>query len=342
MGARYQYVIGTGGVGKGILFKLLGDHDLGRNESRLGELTGDTDYCKLHIILTYVAAFAGTKMPVYAVSRVGDDPVGEELLTLMAKTGINTDFMRLSADEKTMYSVCYQFPEGEGGNITTSNGANNSVCEDDILAFFKGAPLEGRGMVLAAPEVPMAARLCLLREGRKRGCLNVASVLSGEIDAFSKGDGFALTDLLAVNEDEAAAIVAHSGRKNAENMPLACYEYIKTKNPTAAALITCGKKGSYSYHEGRCRYAKAVAVQAVNTAGAGDCFLGTVMACLMRGLPLLNETAKEGVLSSAQEIATLAAAMKVQCPDTIDFSLCPGSLARFADEKGLKIALTTP
>ena len=341
MSAKYHYVAGTGGVGKGILFKLQGDHDLGRNESRLGELTGDTDYCKLHIILTYVAAFSVAGIPIYAVSRVGDDPVGRELLACMEKTGIGTEFMGLSGQESTMYSVCYQFPGGEGGNITAANGANNSVCEADIQAFFRQAPLErtgGRGMVLAAPEVPMAARLCLLAEGRKHGCFNVASVLSGEVGDFAKGGGFALTDLLAVNEDEAAAIAAFAGSGKDADSALACYGYVKTQNPHAAVAVTCGKNGSYAFHEGRCHHAGAIAVRAKNTAGAGDCYLGTMMACLLQGLPIMPEAAEKGVLSSAQEISTLAAALKVQCGDTIDFSLCPASIFRFAKEKGLRFS----
>jgi len=41
-----DYVVGTGGIGSGVLFKLNGGHTLGRNESRLAELTNYRDYCR--------------------------------------------------------------------------------------------------------------------------------------------------------------------------------------------------------------------------------------------------------------------------------------------------------
>ena len=336
MSAVYDFVLGTGGVGKGILFKLIGNHDLGRNESRLGVLSDDQDYCKLHIILNYVAALSDPALPVYAISRVGDDPTGHELISCMNETGINTDFLKRSAAAPTMFSVCYQFPGGEGGNITTENAANNLVSEEDILSFFEAVNPQGRGMALAAPEVPMAARLCLLRESKQRGFTTIASVLSGEIEQFQAGGGFRLTDLLSINEDEAQGIAAFAGSPSANEPGRDCYNFIKAQNPAAALAVTCGSKGSTVFHNDQATFVPAIAVKPVNTAGAGDCFLGTLMACLIRGLPL---TTKKSGTPSAQKTATLAAALKVQCKDTIDFSLNLETLSAFAQAQDMPDAM---
>ena len=48
---KYDYVVGTGGIGSGILFRFSDNITLGRNESRLAELMDVRDFCKLHIIL---------------------------------------------------------------------------------------------------------------------------------------------------------------------------------------------------------------------------------------------------------------------------------------------------
>ena len=338
MKQTYHYVVGTGGVGKGILFKLFGSHDLGRNESRLGILTADTDYCKLHIILTYVSAFLNQAMPIYAISRVGDDPVGKELLTQMAHSNINTDFMGVSKNKSTLFSVCYQFPGGEGGNISSANGANDSVCESDIQAFFNAAELNGKGMVLAAAEVPMEVRLSLLREGRKRNCYNVASVLSDEVSAFYAGGGFELTDLLAVNEDEAAAIAAFAATDTGADIAMTCYHYVQGINPEITLAVTFGKNGSRIYSGGIMQERSALSIEAVNTAGAGDCFLGTLMACILMDIPLIACESDAGLLSCAQDFAGIAAAMKVQCADTIDFSINRESLFSFAKSHGLQFS----
>ena len=55
----YNRLVGIGGIGTGIFFALEGDHTLGRNESRAGRLLDVRDYCKLHIVIHYVAKLLG-------------------------------------------------------------------------------------------------------------------------------------------------------------------------------------------------------------------------------------------------------------------------------------------
>ena len=55
----FTCAIGVGGIGSGIMYSLYGKHDLGRNESRLGELLDSRDYCKLHILEHYIARLMG-------------------------------------------------------------------------------------------------------------------------------------------------------------------------------------------------------------------------------------------------------------------------------------------
>ena len=57
----YQQLIGVGGLGTGIFFALEGNHTLGRNESRPGQLLDVRDYCKLHIVIHYIAKLLGAQ-----------------------------------------------------------------------------------------------------------------------------------------------------------------------------------------------------------------------------------------------------------------------------------------
>ena len=54
---KYDYVVGTGGIGSGILFRFSDNITLGRNESRLAELMDVRDFCKLRITLHYVITY---------------------------------------------------------------------------------------------------------------------------------------------------------------------------------------------------------------------------------------------------------------------------------------------
>ena len=74
----------------------------------------------------------------------------------------------MDSHEKTMYSgMLLLYPDSDGGNITTSNSASGNMREEDIAAFFEQEQLKGRGLVLAAPEVPLDIRLYLLKKGRE-------------------------------------------------------------------------------------------------------------------------------------------------------------------------------
>jgi len=308
----FDYIAGTGGVGKGILFNLLGGHTIGRNESRLAELTDFQDFCKLHIILHYTAKLLCGQAPVYPIGRVGADENGRELLTRMENAGMDVRFMQADTQKATMFAVCFQYPDGEGGNLTAANSACDAVCAGDIDRFFTSDKAKGRGLLLAAPEVPVDARAHLLAKGKKRGCFTVASLLSGEAGEFLARDIFGDIDLLAVNEDEARAILTAVGEAFTDDtVAEACAALLRTRYPQMDVLITLGGDGALVCEGSGMARIPALPVTPVNTAGAGDCFLGTVLAYVACGMPL----------ASAAQLGTLAAGIKVQCKDTIHFGI---------------------
>jgi len=331
-----EYVVGTGGIGSGILFKLAGDHSLGRNESRLAELTDYKDYCKLHIIFSYVAAFAEGSIPIYAIGGVGDDPVGEGLLKQMQQSGINIEYVDVDMQNRTMYAVCYQYPNGEGGNITAQNSASDCVSAQNVDCFLESVNPTGNGIVLAAPEVPVETRLYLLKKGRELGCYNVASLVSSEIEQFAENDAFGLMDLISINQDEAEAIAnLYTGTE--DSIIDRCYNYLKSFNPGICVIITCGGDGIYAYLDGTKHFVPAVKNTVLSTAGAGDCFLGTVISALIRQIPLVSEE-NETAISSALQLAAYSASMKIACNDTIDFSINRQYLFDFIQSRGATIS----
>ena len=331
---KFDYVVGTGGIGKGIFFRFQEDHTLGRNETRLAELADYQDFCKLHIVLHYIAALAGRPIPLYAIGRVGEDDNGRALLALMKNSGIGTNYVFRDPHHKTMYAVCFQYPSGEGGNITTVNSASSYVSERQVLRFFEEKKPAGNGIVISVPEVPVDARICLLRKGREYGCYNAASLLGSEVEQFIRLRAFSLIDLLAVNQEEAYAIASQLQAHTAEDYTDRCFRYLTTHNPDMTVLITCGKDGAYAYARNEKQFIPVVDHQVVNTAGAGDCFLGTVIAAMICQIPLMNKTGDK-VISSAVQLAGLSSALKVACHDTIHFSISKRELWEFANEKEL-------
>ena len=131
--ASYQQLVGVGGLGTGIFFALEGEHTLGRSESRAGRLLNVRDYCKLHIVSHYVAKLLGNySFCVFPIGKIGNDAAGQFVLKELADAGIDTRFVQRVTGRPTLFSVCFQYPDGTGGNITTNNSAADELCAKDL------------------------------------------------------------------------------------------------------------------------------------------------------------------------------------------------------------------
>jgi len=366
---RARTIAGVGGIGTGLFFRLEGMHTLGRNESRAAILLPNRDYCKQHIILHYLARLLGDRAAVRPIGAVGDDEAGRTLLAEMAAAGMDVGHVRGIPGLRTLFSVCFQYPDSTGGNITSSNGASAAVSPDDVDRFFAALGDEDDpGLAVAAPETPLETRLRLLARGRERGWLTAAAILPSEAAAFEAAGGFALADVLALNIDEAAAVAGLAadgadgsgaafaaaepafGESSAAGPAAAsrglarrCAERIADTNPSALVVVTDGPRGSYSWAGGELLYTPPLPVpEAASTAGAGDAFLAGALAGLVCGLPP-RKTAEDAFfgatpLASAVELGTLLASFSVTSPDTIHRGADARTLRAYAGERGLALA----
>jgi len=327
---RYHALIGTGGIGSGIFFALDGDHTLGREESRSGRFLDQRDYCKLHIIAHYVKVLLDPSFETILVSKVGGDGWGRRLLDEMASTGLDRRYVEVCPGQQTMLSVCFLYPDGTGGNLTASDSACNRV---DVEYISRVEPefirLAGRGVVLAAPEVPLEARLRLLQLGTAHQFLRAASFTSAEMLPAVDMGLLARTDLLGINLDEAAALL---GWPAEEPSLLAIIESaiqrLNAINPLMKIAITAGKNGSWAWDGDQLTHAPAYPVQVASSAGAGDAFLAALIAGTVAGL----------TWPQAQELAALTAALSVTSPHTIHPGLERNSLNALASQSGTSLS----
>ncbi len=317
MSGRFSRAIGTGGIGTGILFALQGEKTIERTESRGAILSGARDYCKQHIILNYLAKTLAGDAQVYAVGKIGADENGARLRREMEEAGILTKFVEQDAQKPTMCSVCLEYPDKSVCNITASNSACGNVDE----AYMKGclekmkATMDERTLVIAAPEVPVCARLELLKGGREKGAYCVGSFVSGEAEEFARGGGLFLSDLLVINEDEAMALV---GKSEHEKMAFNMKELLESMGIALHVIITCGSQGSYCVSKEAIERIPGKTVKAASTAGAGDAYTAGVICGIHFGLPLQK---KGKALVSAPELGAAFAEQSVTCIHTIDPSI---------------------
>jgi sugar/nucleoside kinase (ribokinase family) len=342
--APYRRLVGVGGIGAGIFFALEGNHDLGRNESRPGRLLDVRDYCKLHIVAQYPTVLLGARedqgpFHVVPVGKVGIDEVGLRLRAEMERAGMDVRFVDAVPGRPTLLSVCFQYPDGSGGNVTTVDSAAALVGERDVDLVERW--LSPSAMALAAPEVPLAVRRHLLRRATEKGALRVASLTTAEIPEARETGFLSVVDLLSLNEEEAAALVGEPfPRESPEPVLRRLSDLALAAHPGMRLVVTAGARGSFAFDGCGWTHAPTLPVRVVSSAGAGDALLGGVLAGLAAGLPFAGNTAHRATLAarplaSALDLGALVAAFKVTSPHTIPPDLSLDAVLDFAREHGV-------
>lgn len=333
-GNPYTLLVGVGGVGSGIFFELDGDHTIGRNESRLGRLLDVRDYCKLHIITHYVARMLGSSTPgsrfqVVPIAKVGDDANGHRLVEEMAAVGLDTRFVEIVPDRPTLLSVCFQYPDGSGGNITTSESAASLVSAVDIQRLEPALRAEGdKSIVLAVPEVPLEARCRLLELGTQYEAFRAASFTSTEMIEVLDAALLEQVDLLAINEDEGSALVGGDFDPSApEEFLDQLAALFRKQNREMLAVLSAGKAGAYAF-DGAWTFVPSLKVDVAGTSGAGDALFGGTISGIVAGMEL----------RVAVELGVLLASYSVTSPHTIHPEASLETLLLFAGKK--RISLT--
>jgi sugar/nucleoside kinase (ribokinase family) len=340
-----QQLIGVGGLGSGIFFSLAGDHTLGRNESRPGKLLDVRDYGKLHIVSHYVAKLLGKQhFDVIPVGKVGNDAPGKFVLSELADAGIDTRFVRTVDGRPTLFSVCFQYLDGSGGNITTNNSASDELCArdlDEVRSLF--ASRGPRTIAVAVPEVCLDIRQEFLQLASREGAFRAASFVSSEIAAARELSLFGQLNLLSLNESEAGELIGEAFLSASPGAFVKqCIQYVAAEHPQLQMVVSAGMFGAYAVSSDRWNYCPALQVEVASTAGAGDCLLGGILSAMARGVPLLDsrpprKSLAERPLETALEFGVLLASYKVTSPHTIHPDASLPALTRFANDKQVEL-----
>lgn len=322
---RYEVLIGTGGIGSGMFFKLNGNHTLGREESRSGHFLSQRDYCKLHIISHYVKVLLGPSFRVIPVGMVGEDELGHAIFNEMTQTGFDMHFVEFHKNAPTLNSICFLYPDGTGGNLTIDDSACNYVGKEYISQLEEEfTKYRGKGVSLAAAEVPLEARLELLQLATRYGFYRVANFTTGEMQTTLSNGSLKIVDLLGMNLDEAGM----AAEMDTEITPplevvLATIKRLRIENPSIHLSITAGKNGSWTWDGKVMNHISAIPVQVISSAGAGDAHLAGIIVGLIVGFHLFK----------AHELGSLAASLSVTSPHTIHPGINRKSLFQFASDK---------
>lgn len=235
---------------------------------------------------------------VAMVARVGGDVFGADMLANFAAQGI--DVAQVLRTEGVSSGVAPIAVDDAGRNaIIVVAGANALLTPADVDA---AAPAIGRARVLLCQlEVPIETSLRALTLARAAGVLtilNPAPAPEALPDAMLR-----VSDLVCPNESEASAI---SGIPVTDAASAEAAGRVLVGRGARAAIVTLGAAGCLYVSASETWRAPAPVVTAVDTTGAGDCFLGSLAFFLARAAGLRDAAIR----------AAAVAALSVQRPGT--------------------------
>ena len=210
---------------------------------------------------------------------VGDDDFGRQLLAALGEEQVDTGGVRTVTGVPTGLAMISVDPAGEN-LITVAPGANHEVGAGEVAA---AASSPGDVLVICA-EIPVPAIKTALAQASGAGARCVLNLAPAPPEAAAiVADG---VDWLVVNETEAAAVL---GRK-VEGLTDAVEAAAGLLAAGARhAVVTAGAHGAAlapsTGAEGAPLTIEAFGVEAVDTVGAGDTFVGALAVALAAGVP---------------------------------------------------------
>ena len=322
---RYDALVGTGGLGSGIYLALEDNETIGREESRGAYLLDRRDFGKLHIVAHYVQKLLGEQFAIVPIGRVGDDSAGEEVKRELHAVGIDLTYVTTDPQLPTLFSVCFAYPSGEGGNLTALNSASAAVTLEAVGAaepVFER--FQHRGIALVVPEVPVLAREGLLSLATEYDFLRVGSFVAGELRNSAPTSLLRQLDLLSINLEEAAALAGVPPDGEPNEVASAAVEAARSENSQLLLVVTAGKSGSWAWDGKTLTYDRGIPAEVANSAGAGDAHLAGLVVGLASGLTIVD----------ANAVATVLSALKVGAEDTISWAIDAATVGRAAAAYG--------
>ena len=247
------------------------------------------------------------------VATVGSD--GSPLVDQLRGHGVDTSRMRVDASAMTGTAVIMIDDDGQN-SIIVSPGANESLTAGEVFAAVAGIPdalvvlTQGESPIPAVEAAAVAARAASLRfvldlppavAGPPRG---LRFVLNPAPAAAARRRASGPADPLGVNELEAEEVALALGL-DVDGIPTG--ELASALAAVArSVVITLGAGGAVWASRGEGGRTHAERVEVVDTTGAGDAFVGAMVAALTRGADLATAV-RVGVSAGTRAVQSLGA-----------------------------------
>ncbi len=213
--------------------------------------------------------------------RVGQDPLGRFMKQVLKDEGVDTQYMLLDEEHRTSTVIVDLDDHGERSfTFMVKPSADQFLQPQDVPAFKQGEWLHVCSIALAnepSRSTTLAAMQAIKAAGgyvsfdpnlREEVWLNPADLKSVVLQAV------ALADVVKFSDDELLFLTGQNDLQTALN-------WLNEQYNLPLVVITQGKKGALVVHNNEQQLVTGKPVNPVDTTGAGDAFVGGLLAGLV-------------------------------------------------------------
>ena len=213
-----------------------------------------------------IAAHCGAQ--VHFIGKLGKDLFGDSIAENFQKLGINSDFIERS---DTPNGVAHIWVDSQGENrIIIIPGANHEIAIEKAIEGVDS--IKELSVVVAQCEIKQEVTLEAFTMAKKRGCTTILN--PAPYQPLSK-ELLEVTDWIIPNETEFKELLGEFPSSD---------EILKRFRPGKNSIVTLGAQGAVHIgSQGTITRIAAPTVNAVDTTGAGDAFVGVFAYALASG-----------------------------------------------------------
>ena len=216
--------------------------------------------------------------PTALIGRLGKDAFGDELKAFLAAERIDLSFVQETSKAHTGTALITI--ANADNTIVVVPGANALVSAADVAA-----PVLTRGDIAVSQfEIPLHTISAFFERARAAGA---TTILNPAPAIEAKRELLDLVDILILNETE-LGLLAKTGLHDTDYPAhvIEAARSLQTKGKTIC--VTMGKRGALALVVGSPLIIPGHDVKAIDTTGAGDCFVGAVAAQLAAGTSIAD------------------------------------------------------
>jgi ribokinase len=208
------------------------------------------------------------------IGRLGTDAFGAELRAFLAAQDVDASLVRETNGTHTGTAIITL--ANADNTIVVIPGANALVTPEDVA----GVPLAKGDIAVSQFEIPLPAISAFFARARAAGSTTILNPAPAR--AFGK-ELLDLVDVLVLNETELGLLAKVELREDDDDARFVATAKTLQARPDQIICVTLGKRGAVALVDRETITGPGRAVKAVDTTGAGDCFVGALAARLAMG-----------------------------------------------------------